>query len=140
MTTSSHLFTKFQGTKDTVWIYFSGNLLFRSTEPGIMPLLTYLGEFEPHPEGITVFDRVIGNAAALLLKKASCREVHSIIGSEVASESLKRMGITHSFQTTVPFIIDRARDGMCPFEKASIGKSPDEFYQYARKALITERK
>ena len=32
-----------------------------------MPLLTYLEEFEPHPEGTTVFDRVIGNAAALLL-------------------------------------------------------------------------
>lgn len=140
MTASSHLFTIFQGTEDTVWICSFGTLLFRSTESGIMPLLTYLEEFEPPPEGVTVFDRVIGNAAALLLKKASCREAYGTVGSEIAAESLERMGIPHSFQTTVPVIINRAGDGMCPFEKASIGKSPDEFYKFAREALMPERK
>jgi len=105
-----------------------------------MPLLIYIEEFEPPPEGTTVFDRVIGNAAALLMKKASCREAYSTVGSEIAAESLERMGIPHYFQTTVPFIINRAGEGMCPFEKASIGKSPGEFYKFAREALMLERK
>ena len=140
MTAANHLFTGFQRSEDTVRIYLSDNLLFRSAEKGVRPLLTYLLEFHPCPEGVTVFDRIVGNAAALLLKKASCREIHSIIGSETAAETLKRLGIAHSFQTTVPFISNRAGDGMCPFEKASIGKSSDEFYKFALEATTSGRK
>ena len=140
MTASNRLFSEFRRSQDTVRIYLSDKLLFRSTEKGIRPLLAYLQEFHPYPEGITVFDRVVGNAAAMLLKKAACRKVYSIVGSEIAAETLKRLGIAHSFLKVVPFIINRAGDGMCPFEKASIGKSPDEFYKFTLEAATSGRK
>ena len=140
MAAANHSFAGFQRSEDTVRIYLSGNLLFKSTEQGIRPLLTYLRKFYPCPENVTVFDRIVGNGAALLLKKTSCRKVHSIVGSETAAETLKRLGITYSFQTTVPFISNKAGDGMCPFEKASIGKSPDEFYNFALEATTSGRK
>ena len=140
MAPNNQLFKKFLKTEDALWIYLAGNPLFRSTEKGIAPLLTYLQEFPPHPEGVIVFDRVVGNAAALLLKKAFGKEVYSLIGSELAAETLKRLGIACSFLTVVPYISNRAGDDMCPFEKASIGKSPEEFYEFAKEKLALKEK
>ena len=135
MTADSQLFEKFLETEDNLWVYLAGNFLFRSTEEGIKPLFTYIQEFTPCPEGVMVFDRVVGNAAALLLKKALCKEVYSMVGSELAVASLERLGIAYSFLTVVPYISNRSGEGMCPFEKASIGKSPDKFYQFVKEKL-----
>lgn len=126
-----HVFRKFQESEDTLWVYVAGNLYFRSAEKGIAPLLTYIKECAPCPEGAVAFDRIVGNAAALLLQKASCPEVYSVLGSELAAETLERLGITFTFLKLVPYISNQAGDGMCPFEKASVGKSPEEFYQMA---------
>ena len=131
----SQLFQRFLEAEDTLWVCQAGDILFRSVEKGIKPLLACIQEFAPCPEGITVCDRVVGNAAALLLKKVFCAKVYSVVGSELAMGSLERLGITYSFSTEVPYIINRAGDGMCPFEKASIGKSPDEFYQLVKEKL-----
>ncbi len=140
MVANNQLLKKFLKTEDTLWICLAGNPLFRSTEKGIAPLLTYLQEFSPHPEGVTVFDRVVGNAAALLLKKAFGKKVYSLMGSELAAETLKRLGIAYSFLTVVPYISNQAGDDMCPFEKASIGKSPEEFYEFAKEKLALKEK
>ena len=140
MAANNQLFKKFLKTEDTLWICLAGNPLFRSTEKGIAPLLIYLQESSLHPEGVIIFDRVVGNAAALLLKKALGKKVYSLIGSELAAETLKRLGIAYSFLTVVPYISNRAGDDMCPFEKASIGKSPDEFYEFAKEKLALEEK
>jgi len=137
---NNQLFKKFLKAEDTLWICLTGNLLFRSTEKGIAPLLTYLQEFPPHPEEVIVFDRVVGNAAALLLKKALGKKVYSLMGSKLAAETLKRLGIAYSFLTVVPYISNRAGDDMCPFEKASIGKSPEEFYELVKEKLALKEK
>ncbi len=140
MAANNQLFRKFLKTEDTLWICLTGNLLFRSTDKGIVPLLTYLQEFPPNPEGVIVFERVVGNAAALLLKKAFGKKVYSLMGSELAAETLKRLGIAYSFLTVVPYISNRAGDDMCPFEKASIGKSPEQFYEFAKEKLAPKEK
>ena len=132
---NNHLFKEFLEAGDTLWVYLADNLHFRSVEKGIKPLLIYIQQFTPCPEGGIVFDRIVGNAAALLLKLASCDKVYSPLSSELAVETLKQLGIAYSFLTVVPYISNRAGDGMCPFEKASIGKSPEEFYQFAKEAL-----
>ena len=135
MTANNQLFNEFVETQDTLWVYLAGNLHFRSVEKGIAPLFTYIQEFTPCPEGAVVFDRVVGNAVALLLKMASCQEVYSLTGSELAIETLKRLGIAHSFLSVTPYIINRTGDDMCPFEKASIGKLPEEFYEFVKQKL-----
>ena len=137
MVTNNHLFKKFVESKDNLWVYVDGNLRFRSTESGIAPLISYIEEFSPCPEGAIVFDRIVGKAAALLLNKASCQKVYSPFASELAIETLERLGIDYSFTTVVPYISNRTGDGMCPFEKASIGKSPDEFYQFVVETFKT---
>ena len=131
------LFKKFLETEDTVRVYLAGKLRFRSTQKGIKPLITYIQEFAPCPEGAIVFDRITGNAAALLLKEASCSRVYSLIGSRLAAQTLKELGISHSFLRTVPYIVNRYGNDMCPFEKASLGKSPAEFYEIAKETLAS---
>jgi len=140
VTTNDRLFKKFLETEDTVQVYLAGKLHFRSTQTGIKPLLTYIQEFAPCPEGAVVFDRVVGNAAALLLKEASCAEVYGPIGSQLAAQTLEKFGISYSFLRTVPYIVNRHGDDMCPFEKASLGKSPAEFYEIAKEKLASVEK
>ena len=137
MVANDRLFKKFLETEDTVQIYLAGKLRFRSTQKGIKPLITYIQEFSPCPEGAIAFDRVVGNATALLLKEASCTEVYGLIGSRLAAQTLGELGISHSFLKTVPYIVNRYGNDMCPFEKASLGKSPAEFYEIAKENLAS---
>jgi hypothetical protein len=123
------LFSEFLASGDTLWVYGRGKLIFTSSEAGIRSLLDYASRLAPYQEGVTVFDRVVGNAAALLLSKVSCREVYSPLGSWLAQETLRRFGIDYHFTETVTRIQNRSRDDMCPMEKLSQGKEPEEFYQ-----------
>jgi len=121
-------FESFLKSSDAIWIIGPAGILFQSQRRGIAPLLCYL-EQTPSPEEVVIFDKVTGNAAALLMEKACCREVFSPVGSELAAETLKGFSIINHFTETVPYIINRAGTGMCPFETMSLNKSPGEFYE-----------
>ena len=70
-----------------------------------------------------------GNAAALLLREAHCTEVYSPLGSQLAAQSLGDFGIKYHFSRTVAHILNSSGDDMCPMEKLSLGKTPNEFYK-----------
>ncbi len=140
MTAENQPFKRFLESGDTVWICQEGALLFRSKEKGLSPLLTYLDRFTPSSGGVTSYDRTVGNAAALLLRQASCTQVYSLIGSQLAAQTLREFGISYSFLTTVPRILNRSGNDICPFEKASVGKSPAEFYELIREKLAPEER
>ncbi|MEJ2046566.1 MAG: DUF1893 domain-containing protein [Dehalococcoidia bacterium] len=123
------LFSDFLRGGDALRVYCQGKLVFTSDKPGVLPLLEYATRFAPHEKDVTVFDRVVGNAAALLLSRVSCREVYSPLGSQLAGETLRGYGISYHFTETVPFIQNRERQDMCPMERLSLGKDPEEFYQ-----------
>jgi hypothetical protein len=122
------LFNEFLRSGDTLRVYCQGRLVFTSGKPGILPLLEY-ARLTPHEKDVTVFDRVVGNAAALLLSRIFCREVYSPLGSQSAGETLRCAGISYHFTETVPFIQNQRWDDMCPMERLSLGKDPEEFYQ-----------
>jgi hypothetical protein len=132
METSNKLFESFLKSDETLWILKVDSLIFQSRKKGIASLLDYIDLFSPCTHEVTVFDRVVGNAAALLLKKACCRKIYAPVGSEYALETLNQLGIPNYFLEVVPCIVNRKGDGMCPFEKASIGKSPDAFYEFVK--------
>jgi hypothetical protein len=71
----------------------------------------------------------MGNAAALLSVKAGCKEIYSPLGSKIAEESLNRYGISYRLTSVVPYIAQPGTTTMCPMEKLSQGKSPDEFFE-----------
>ena len=125
---SYSLFSQFLLSRDNLHVYYQGKLIFNSEEDGIAPLVNYIIRFNSQVEGILVFDRVAGNAAALLLRMASCAEVWSQVGSELAAQTLSNFSINYHFTVTTPYILNRQNNGMCPFEKLSLGKTPEEFY------------
>jgi hypothetical protein len=124
--TIDSLFNEFLLSKDTFRVYKDDRLLFSSQKGGLMPPLEYLGQAAPEKD-VIVFDRIVGNAAALLMTLISCKEVMSDLGSEMAIETLDSAGIKHTFMTTVDYIRDRTGRDMCPMEKLSLNKSPEEF-------------
>ena len=120
-------FESFLESTDSIWIIGPPGIIFQSQKRGIAPLISYIAR-TPLLERVVIFDKVIGNAAALLTHRACCYEVFSPIGSHLAAETLRGFGVITHFTQTVPYIINREGTGMCPFETMSLGKSPDEFY------------
>jgi len=129
------LFARFVNSSDTFRVYHQGKLIFKSKKEQLRPLLDYIDEFSPQVQGVVIFDRIVGNAAALLLKKAFCLEIYSPLGSEFAARTLSEQGIKYHFSQTVPYIINKAGDDICPMEKLSLGKGSEEFFQHLRRLL-----
>ena len=122
------LFSQFLLSRDNLYVYYQGKLIFNSEEDGIAPLVNYIIRFNSHVKEILVFDRVAGNAVALLLRMTSCVEVWSQVGSELAAQTLSNFGINYHFTVTTPYILNRQNNGICPLEQLSLGKTPEEFY------------
>jgi len=126
------LFNDFLISEDSLRVYDGDRLIFKSSRDGLQPLLEYIAVFTPYPGKIRIFDKIMGNAAALLSVKAGCPEVYSPLGSELAIQTLSSYHIEYHFAEVVPYIQRRNQQGMCPMEELSISKSPEEFYQVLR--------
>jgi hypothetical protein len=123
------LFSAFLASNDTLRIYRDETLIFSSAKDRLLPLMEYLADYSPGQTPVIIFDKIMGNAAALLAVKANCREVYSPLGSELAIKTLEKFSIAYHLTETVPYIMRPDGKGMCPMEKLSIGKEPEEFYQ-----------
>lgn len=129
---NKRLFNEFLTSGDTIWVYKGDRRLFTSNERGILPMLKYVETLAPYNTEIIIFDKVVGNALALLSVKAGSEAVYSPLGSNPAVKTLRNYGIRYHFIQTVPYIQNRNQDDMCPMEKLSINKSPEEFYEAVR--------
>ena len=129
------MFEEFLASDDTLRVCKGDRLIFTSSKERLLPLVEYIDTFAPYEKEVTVFDRVVGNAAALLLKKISCSETYSALGSELAARTLDGFGISYHFMEIVPYIKDASGQDMCPMEKLSLNKQPDEFYQVLKERI-----
>ena len=123
---------EFSVSTDTLRVYKDTTLLFTSRRERFLALLEYIDGFAVRYQGVVIFDKVVGNAAALLSIKASCQEIYSPLGSQRAVETLKNYGIRYHLNQIVPYIRQVNQDDMCPMEKLSLNKDPDEFYAMMR--------
>ncbi len=64
--------------------------------------------------------------------RADCKKAYSPLGSELAIKTLNDYSIKYCFTNIVPYIQNREGQGICPMEKLSLNKSPEEFYQAVR--------
>jgi hypothetical protein len=128
------LFQEFMASPDTLRVYADGKAVFSSTKERLIPLIEYLDTVAPHYQNVIIYDKIMGNAAALLSIKAGAKEVYSPLGSEHAVKTLKHYHIVHEILKVIPCIMRADGTDMCPMEKLSIGKTPEEFYQ-ALKAM-----
>jgi hypothetical protein len=128
------LFQKFQSGSDTLQVYEGTALLFASDKDRLFPLLEYITRFGANRRSVVIFDKIMGNAAALLSVKAGATEVYSPLGSRLAIETLERYSIKYHLTKTVPYIQKPGGSDMCPMEKLSVGKEPEEFYELIKAA------
>ena len=122
---------EFLDSNETLRIYKHNELIFSSKRHKILPLLDYLDYIEHYASplhDVTMFDRVVGNAAALLAIKAHCSEIYSPLGSQLAIETLDKYGIRYHLTQAIPYILKENGKGLCPMEELSINKDPDRFY------------
>jgi hypothetical protein len=119
---------EFLASSDTLRIYKGAELLFASRRGGLLALIEYIDGFAADYQRVVVLDKVMGNAAALLSIKAGCQEVFSPLGSRLAIATLEKYEIRYHVDHVVSYIQQAHGEGMCPLEKLSIDKAPEEFY------------
>jgi hypothetical protein len=129
------LYNAFLISGDTLRIYLDEDLVYSSEKDRLLPMMDFLDEFGPAEEPVTIFDKVMGNAAALLAVKIKCRAVYSPLGSELGIETLENNGIAYHLNKVVPHIMRADGKDMCPMEKLSMDKTPDEFYREMLKRI-----
>jgi hypothetical protein len=123
------LFKAFLSSYDTLRIYQDNTLVFSSKKDRLLPLMEYIANYEIGQKPVVIYDKIMGNAAALLAVKVNAGEVYSPLGSELAIKTLDRHGIKYHLTKIVPCIQRPDDKGMCPMEQLSIGKDPEEFYK-----------
>ena len=133
------LFDEFLMGDDTLQVYKDREMIFASDKERLRPLLEYIDRFYPYFERVVIFDKIMGNAAALLSVKVNCCEVYSPLGSEHAVKTLKKYGVAYHLVKLVPYIQRPDREDMCPMEELSIDKDPEEFY-IAMMSIINEQR
>jgi len=99
----------------------SGKVLFKSKSHGISDLLAMLDAVGRRTEGASLADSIVGRAAALVCVYAKILAVYGESMSEGALSILKTHGVFYEFRTLVPRILNRAKDDICPFDKAISG-------------------
>jgi len=132
----AQLFNRFLTSSDTLQVYKGSKLLFSSRKEGLLPLLEYIDRFARYRR-VVIFDKITGNAAALLAVKAGCREVYSPLVSQHAIRTLDKYGITYHFTEIVPCIHKPDSEDMCPIEKRSMNRGPEEFYKLITSIIDT---
>jgi hypothetical protein len=126
---SEYFFSDFLASDDTLRIYRGKKLVFTSKKDRLLPLMEYIADSRAGRPPVTIYDKIMGNAAALLSVRANAREVYSPLGSQLAIETLAKHGIVYHLGEVVPYILRDDGQGMCPMEQLSIGKEPEECYQ-----------
>src|SRR4030042_4100761 len=97
-----HLYDDFLKSGISLQVYEGDKLLFASNKDMLAPLLEYIEVMAPSHRKVVIFDKIVGNAAALLCVLANCTEVYSPLGSEFAIRTLKEHGIAYHITRIVP--------------------------------------
>lgn len=93
-----------------------GNI-YTSKLHGIGPIINPMKEDMNYFQDAMVVDKVIGKATAMLLILSKVQYIYAYVLSEKAKEILDYYQIDYDYETLVPYIINRTKDGMCPMEK-----------------------
>jgi hypothetical protein len=133
------LFRAFLASDDTLRIYEDEVLVYSSKKERLLPLMEYIAENRAGGRPVVVYDKIMGNAAALLTVMAGGREVFSPLGSGLAVRTLDTHGVRHHLSRTVPYILRDDGQDLCPMEQLSIGKGPEDFYRVIKARIEVGR-
>lgn len=92
--------------------------LYVSRQKGIAPIMDQLIKNRTFFKDCIIVDAVIGKASAMMLVYGNARHIHGRIMSKAAIDFLQMHSVSFSYDEACPYIINRAKDGMCPMEQA----------------------
>lgn len=121
-------------SEDTCVLCF-GTQVYTSRERGVKPLLALL-DSGSDLRGFAAADKVVGRGAAYLYCLLGVRSVYAGVISTAAMEVLEQAGIAVTAERTVDRIRNRAGNGLCPIESATMSsKTPAEALAAIRRTL-----
>lgn len=98
----------------------NNEIIYTSYDSGVKPLLLFLNKYVIRGENdpLVLIDKVIGKAALLLAVKCGIQKIYTPLMSSLALDAAKHHHIEFSALQTVPYIINRSGNGMCPMESS----------------------
>ena len=91
-----------------------------SRKNGLLPILDLYNNDKSILESAIVADKVIGKAAALILKEANIKELYAKLISENAIELLDKTNIKYKYNKKVREIRNRDNTDICPMEELDL--------------------
>ncbi|NLO62985.1 MAG: DUF1893 domain-containing protein [Clostridiaceae bacterium] len=118
---------------DATFVAVRNGRIMDSHDRGIAPIMALVLADTNALRGACVADKVIGKAAALLLVRAGVERLFANTISEHAMSLLSEYHLTFEFGQSVPYIMNRAGDGMCPMESLVLEvNDPEEAFRVLR--------
>ena len=87
-----------------------------SFETGIRPVIDRLNEDIYYFKGLSVADKIIGKASAMLLCLSGVKEVYAAVLSKSGQEIFDKYGVAYEYGELTDYIVNRKGDDMCPME------------------------
>ena len=103
-------------------VLFDGDNICYSQKRGVKPLIEFL-ESTVNFSNYCAADKVIGAGAAHLYVLLGIKHIWAGVVSSAAKSILEANDISVTFVNTVPHIINRTGDGICPIEQCVNGIS-----------------
>lgn len=116
-------------------VIIKGSHIYTSQMRGVKPLVQFLQSQIDFSDAVAS-DRVVGRATAFLYVLLGVRRLYAHVISEGALEVLRAHRIETDCASVVRHIINRRKDGICPFEEAVLGiEAPDEALHAIRRKM-----
>jgi len=125
-------FEKFLKSSFGLEIRSKGKIVARSKKAGIKGLVDFIKKHNRRLKDLIIFDKTVGRGVALLSVYLKAKAVYGKTGSKLASKAFKKYKIKFYFNKTIPHILNKKGDGLCPFEKLSLDRKPKEFYSLVK--------
>jgi hypothetical protein len=114
----------------TLAIVKNGALIYSTKSHRISGFLDAIEKCGENLQGASIADRVVGKAIAFLCAFAKIKEVYAAVLSRKAQVIFKQNKIAYHWTELVDNVLDAAKTGMCPFEKAAAEISePEKAYK-----------
>jgi hypothetical protein len=118
----------FQKTDWTFLLLKKNKIIYRSKKERLQPLIFCLKNKKALLKGATVYDKIVGRAAALLMIYGKIKSVSTPIISRSALKEFGKTNIKVEYGATTGRIMNKKGDDTCPMEKLSQNKKPGQFF------------
>lgn len=132
--------SRFSDGKASFCLEKCGKIEYICMGRGIGPALDAQQKMPELLRGATVYDTIVGKAAAALFILGGAEFVYGETVSDCAVELLTKHGIGCSWKIRTKEIVNRRGDGLCPFEQAVLPcRTPEECLPVIRETMQTLR-